>query len=102
MDTGVLVKRNHEHGQEFLKQKQGKHTGNRWSAVVDHWDFLFTLKKKPITDTLHIGIYTYTHSENQDVSEWLGESYSILHFICIYLCALWALFVCLILFSGFK
>lgn len=75
------MKENHEQGQESLKEKQGKHTGNRWLAMVDQWDFLFTFKK--VTHTLHIGAYTL--SENQDVSKWLADIHTILHFMCIYL-----------------
>lgn len=101
------MKRNHKQGQEPLEEKQGKHTGNRWLAMVDHWDFLFTFDKN-VTDTLHIGTCTYTHSENQNVSKWLVEIYTILHFIYIYLHILLqfeGFFVCLInlkLFSGFR
>lgn len=103
------MKRNHKRGQEPLEEKQGKHTGNRWLAMVDHWDFLFTFDKN-VTDTLHVGTCTYTHSENQNVSKWLVEIHTILHFIYIYLHILLQftlrafLFVCLIfkLFSGFR
>lgn len=98
------MKRNHEEGQEFPKEKQGKHTGNRWLATGDHWDSLFTLKKKCHSHTSHRHVHPLRESRCFKVLSRNSHSSTFYMYLLMYLIAIYFedFFFISNLFSGFK